>query len=161
MKTVGQPLMCLALTLLAGCAIQRAQTASLAQTSMVGLSKEQVLACMGVPIASLAEGNTEVWSYNSGNGRSDMFTTASASTIGAGQTLGSATRIGPTTYFGANTIGASNTNAFGFATSRSRSCTINIVMSGGSVSRVNYSGPTGGLLTRGEQCGYAVENCVR
>jgi outer membrane protein assembly factor BamE (lipoprotein component of BamABCDE complex) len=33
---------------------------------MVGLTKEQVLACMGPP-ASKATGATEVWSYPSGN----------------------------------------------------------------------------------------------
>jgi hypothetical protein len=42
-----------------------------------------------------------------------------------------------------------------------RFCTINIVMAGGAVSEVNYRGPTGGLLTRGEQCAYAVDACVR
>jgi len=43
----------------------------------------------------------------------------------------------------------------------SRSCTVNIAMSGGAVSEVNYRGPTGGLLTRGEQCAYAVDACVK
>jgi hypothetical protein len=42
-----------------------------------------------------------------------------------------------------------------------RFCTVNIVMAGGSVSAVNYRGPTGGLLTRGEQCAYAVDACVK
>ena len=53
---------------LAGCAIQRAQTAQDARIQMVGLSKEQVLTCMGVPASKAAEGATEVWGYNSGNG---------------------------------------------------------------------------------------------
>jgi hypothetical protein len=30
----------------------------------------------------------------------------------------------------------------------------------GRVSRVNYVGPTGGLLTGGEQCAFAVQNCT-
>jgi uncharacterized protein (DUF2147 family) len=51
----------------AGCAIERAQVAHDAQSKMIGLSKEQVLSCMGVPAARAAEGATEVWSYNSGN----------------------------------------------------------------------------------------------
>ena len=34
---------------------------------MVGLTKEQVLSCMGPPINKAAEGATEVWSYGSGN----------------------------------------------------------------------------------------------
>ena len=35
---------------------------------MVGMSKEQVLTCMGPPASKTAEGQTEVWSYNSGDG---------------------------------------------------------------------------------------------
>ena len=42
-----------------------------------------------------------------------------------------------------------------------RFCTVNIVMAAGAVSEVNYRGPTGGLLTRGEQCAYAVDACVK
>jgi hypothetical protein len=58
---------------LSACAMQRAQVASDAQNKMVGRSKEQVLACMGPPVNKAAEGATEVWSYDSGNG----FTAAS------------------------------------------------------------------------------------
>ncbi|CCF97524.1 exported hypothetical protein [Ralstonia solanacearum K60] len=36
---------------LASCAIERAQTAATAQTAMIGLTKGDVLACMGVPQA--------------------------------------------------------------------------------------------------------------
>jgi hypothetical protein len=36
-----------------------------------------------------------------------------------------------------------------------------VVMSGGAVSAVNYQGPTGGLITAGEQCAYAVDACVK
>ncbi len=35
---------------LAACAVQRAQVANDAQSKMIGLSREQVLACMGPPI---------------------------------------------------------------------------------------------------------------
>ena len=52
---------------LTACAIQRSQIASDARIQMIGLSKEQVLACMGPPLNKGAEGGTEVWSYNSGN----------------------------------------------------------------------------------------------
>ena len=38
----------------AGCAIERAQVAGEAQQKMVGLSKEQVLACMGPPATKAA-----------------------------------------------------------------------------------------------------------
>jgi hypothetical protein len=42
-----------------------------------------------------------------------------------------------------------------------RYCNVDITMSGGVVSGVNYQGPTGGLLTQGEQCAYAVERCTK
>ena len=49
----------------------------------------------------------------------------------------------------------------GTAVSSSRFCNVNIVMTAGLVSAVNYTGPTGGLLTAGEQCAYAVDPCVK
>ncbi|MGY3358848.1 outer membrane protein assembly factor BamE (lipoprotein component of BamABCDE complex) [Bradyrhizobium sp. GM0.4] len=96
---------------------------------MVGMSKEQVLACMGPPLAKAAEGATDVWSYDSGNGMqiADI----------------SGDRYGAT------------------AVSTRRFCKINVVMTAGAVSTVNYTGPTGGLLTAGEQCAYAVNACVK
>src|SRR5438094_3484461 len=54
-------------SVLGGCAVQRAVVAHSAQEKMVGLSKEQILACMGPPGQKMVEGSTEVWSYNSGN----------------------------------------------------------------------------------------------
>src|SRR5262245_9021430 len=84
---------------LSGCAIQRAQVAQDARAQMVGLSKEQVLGCMGPPANKAAEGQTEVWSYASGNGYSstiasaDVNTTAQASRVG-NQVYGSANSTG-------------------------------------------------------------------
>lgn len=120
--------------LVGGCAIQRAQVAQDAQGKMIGLSKEQVLACMGPPVQKAAEGATEVWSYASGDG-----TTVSS---GFGQ------------YHGYGLASATST-------SRSRFCTVNVTMTAGRVSQINYLGPTGGLLTRGEQCAFAVERCAQ
>ena len=65
-----------------GCAVVRAKQAEEAQTKMIGLNKEQVLACMGVPAQKAVEGSTEVWSYNSGNGQTVGFGTSSASVSG-------------------------------------------------------------------------------
>jgi hypothetical protein len=124
--------------LFAGCTVQRALVAQDAQTKMVGLTKEQVLACMGPPASRMAEGATEVWSYNSGDGRTT--TTASATTIAD---------PGRTTISGVGT-----------AVTRQRSCTVNVTMADGRVNRVNYLGPTGGLLTAGEQCAYVVQACA-
>jgi len=100
---------------LGGCAFQRAQVAQEAAGSMIGMPKEQVLACMGPPANRATEGKTEVCAYNSGNG----MTVASASYGRYG----------------------------GTAVSSSLYCNVNIVMTAGQVSAVNYTGPTGGLLT--------------
>lgn len=116
-------------TAVAACSMQRAQVANDAQGKMIGLTKEQVLACMGPPINKAAEGSTEVWSYGSGNGYVQ---------------------------------GTVNGNQFGATgVSTQRFCTVNVTMAAGVVSRVNYIGPTGGLLSQNEQCAYAVANCAR
>ena len=91
---------------LVGCAGQRAEIANYAQNKMIGLTKEQVQACMGQPASKSTEGATEVWSYPSGN------------------------------------------------------CTTNVTMMDGKVKRMNYVGPTGGLLSQNEQCFFAVANCT-
>jgi hypothetical protein len=120
---------------------------------LVGLSKEQVLACMGPPGTRMAEGATEVWSYNSGDGRTTTVATATAVT----DVNGSASRFGNTTDLSAT----ATSSGFGTAVTRQRGGTVNVTMTGGRVARVNYLGPTGGLLTPGEQCAYAVQACVQ
>lgn len=130
------------------CAIQRAQEASEAKDRMVGLTKEQVLACMGPPIGKAAEGATEVWTYNSGNNMTTVSTFGSAST--------NASVSGNRNY----ATGQASTTSSGFGVATSRYCVVNVTMSDGRVSRLNYVGPTGGLLTQGEQCAFAIQNCV-
>ena len=50
----------------AGCASGRGATANEAQSRMIGMSKEQILKCMGPPHSSYVVGSsTEVWAYNS------------------------------------------------------------------------------------------------
>jgi hypothetical protein len=51
------------LTLLCGCSVQRAMTASSARDQMVGMPKENILACIGVPQSRASEGNTERMLY--------------------------------------------------------------------------------------------------
>jgi len=109
---------------LGGCAIQRAEIAQDARVQMVGMSKEQVLGCMGATATKAAEGKPEVWGFNSGNG----MTVVDAS---YGR-------------YGCSAVASSHF------------CNINIVFTGGQVATVNYAGPTGGLLTAGEQCAHAV-----
>ncbi|RQT18557.1 hypothetical protein DF051_07970 [Burkholderia contaminans] len=148
------------LALLAGCSLERAQTAAAARTQMIGLSKGDVLACMGIPAAKAVEGTTEVWSYETGNGRTDSVSNGYSNTNAAVAGVAQAARIGNSVYATGAAAGSSQTSSFGFGSTRHRSCTVSIVMTNGSVSRVNYSGPTGGVLTRDEQCAYAVQNCT-
>jgi hypothetical protein len=137
--------------IMSGCAVQRAVVARSAQEKMVGLSREQVLACMGPPASKAAEGATEVWSYSSGNDRVTAVGTGYAQTDGSfsGQRMGN-------TYSG---TGSATSTSLSTAIATRRFCTVNVVMSEGRVSRLNYAGPTGGILTGGEQCAFAVENC--
>jgi hypothetical protein len=115
---------------------------------MVGLTKEQVLACMGPPANKAAEGATEVWSYYSGNDHttvSDLGTNTTSTSIAGGP---------------GNAAGTASTLSSGIGIASRRYCNVGVVMAGGRVSRVNYSGPTGGALTGGEQCAFAVQNCT-
>ena len=123
--------------LISSCSFQRAEVAAYAKAKMVGMSKEQVLACMGAPPQRAAVGQTEVWSYPSG-GDTSTVSTASGSIDASG-----------------------NANAFGSSHSSHRYCIVNVVMTEDRVSAVNYTGRTGGLATQSEQCAFAVQNCVQ
>jgi hypothetical protein len=159
-RFLGAAAICTAIALSA-CSLQRAQTAAQAQTQMIGLSKGDVLACMGVPQTKAVEGNVEVWGYDTGNGRTDTLENGYSSTAGSATGVAEATRVGNSVYTAGAAAGSSQTNSVGYSSTRKRSCTVSVVMTNGAVSRVNYSGPTGGWATKGEQCAYAVENCVR
>jgi outer membrane protein assembly factor BamE (lipoprotein component of BamABCDE complex) len=116
---------------------ERAEVATQAKAQMIGMSKEQVLACMGAPSQHAAVGQTEVWSYPSG-GDTTTFSTANGSIDAAG-----------------------NASAFETSHSAHRYCVVNVVITAGKVSAVNYNGRTGGWASQGEQCAFAVQNCVQ
>ena len=107
---------------------------------MIGMTKEKVLACMGAPTQQASAGETEVWSYPSG-GDTNSFAHATSYT-------------NPFVPFG-------QTNVSGSSHSVRRYCVVNIVMAGGRVTAVNYTGRTGGWASQGEQCAFAVQNCVQ
>ena len=131
-RAFRSPILCLAALVLSACVFQRADDAAAAKTKMIGMSKEQVLACMGVPKQRMQESATEVWSYYSSDGY--------ANAVGQSYRTGSV-----------STFGSFHERSF---------CTVNVVMVNGQVSALNYSGPSGGLLAPDEQCGYAVKHCV-
>jgi len=113
--------------------MQGAQVAGDAPNKMIGLTKEQVLACMGPPLTKASEAATEVWSYQSGNNRTSVSTSGTFS----GDLFASA----------------------GLA--ESRYCTVKVAMQHGRVIRTSYIGPTGGVLTPNERCASAVQNCMQ
>lgn len=135
------------LFLLSGCAMQRAQTAEAAQRQMTGMTSEQVFACMGIPQKKASKGETEIWLYKSGNNRREIS-----------KTKGS---VSGDSYFESDVL-----NALGSSLTledevrESRYCVVQIVLQGERVRAVHYTGPTGGFLTEGEQCAYAVRNCL-
>jgi hypothetical protein len=45
--------------------------------------------------------------------------------------------------------------------SSGRFCKINITMDANKISRIDYLGPTGGFISRGEQCAFALQQCVK
>jgi hypothetical protein len=96
---------------LSACFRHRAELSQDAQSYMAGMSKEEVLRCMGTPTQKATEGPTEVWSFDSGNGGLGM-----------------------------------------------RGCSVSVALVGDHVSQVNYSG---GLLSRGGQCAFAVQSCMQ
>ena len=119
--------------LLAGCgSLDRADAAAAAKKQMIGMPREDVLACMGPPKKKATVDATEVWSY--------------FSTDGSGSSSTDSAYIGHFAH-------ASGSHDHSF-------CIVNIVMKNAIVKAVNYNGPTGGLLDKDEQCGYAISNCV-
>lgn len=117
---------------LASCAAwQRSDDAAAAKHRMRGMTKEQVLVCMGPPRQRAHVNETEVWSYASTDGQTNSFSASH--------------RYG---------------DSFSFGSKDKSFCTVNIVMKNDVVATVHYNGPTGGLFTSDEQCGYAVKHCV-
>jgi hypothetical protein len=131
-----------------GCAFQRAATADRAKTQMIGMSEQQVLACMGVPAGRQQIAGTDVWAYPSGG---ESNTTSEA--FGQANTSG--------TVYGNSYNSNTTASAFGTSTTRNRYCVVNVVFQDGRVGAVNYSGRTGGLLTGDEQCAFAVQSCAQ
>lgn len=140
----GRLLAIAAFLLLSGCAIERAATANQARSDVVGMTKAEVLACAGIPSQTIKEGSTEIIAYQY---------------QGEVQVFSSSTGEATATRTSSNTVSASGS---GFSSGRAlqRQCTANFVLEGGRVTKLNYSGRTGGLLTQGETCAFIVKNCV-
>lgn len=120
-------------SVLAGCAVQRAQTAARGRSELVGMTKGELLSCAGVPARQDRADGLEFLTYTSGG---DSVGTAVAS------------QTSPST-------------AVAVGKSARRYCEATFVLRNEIVERINYQGRTGGLLTQGEQCAFVVENCLK
>ncbi len=130
LKLFAIPLV-LAFLALTVCEAQTLEVDQIAQQKMIGLSKKAIRACMGLPAKRVSISSTEIWTYATGKGEVGGFFLAS---------------------------GANGMARFGSPTDRF--CNVNIVMTNAVVSQVTYSAPDGGELPLGEQCVFAVQNCV-
>lgn len=131
---------------LAACQSPNTSTTNRAQLSMIGMNREQVLACAGVPSSSMKVGNTEVWRYVALGATEGDVSASSSSLGGFSSTRGS---------IEANVI----------------SCEVSVRFTDGRASELNYarSGDhrvvQGGLLNvlAGEkypECAWIVSRCV-
>jgi hypothetical protein len=117
---------------LGGCQGQPLEVNQVAQQSMIGLSKRDILACLGQPAARAAAGQgTEIWTYVGGQMRG----------------------YGPQWAIGLNT------NLFPF--SRPGNCDVVLVMTNARVSQVGYAAIDGSALALGQECLFPVEACVK
>jgi hypothetical protein len=103
----------------------------IAQQRMIGLSRKHVRVCMGAPDHRARIGSTDIWTYRSGSAEVDGWL------------------LSP----------GVNGTASWFA--HDPRCAVIVIMTNARVSQIAYSAPDGGLLPLGEQCSFAVENCVR
>jgi hypothetical protein len=113
-----------------GC--QPLEVDQVAQQSMIGLSKRDILACLGQPAQRVPSGQaTEIWTYVGGQMRG----------------------YGPQWAIGLNT------NLVPFAPGGS--CDVVLVMTNGQVSQVGYTAVDGGKFPLGQECVFSIERCVR
>jgi hypothetical protein len=116
--------------MLGGC--QPLEVDQVAQQSMIGLSKRDILACLGQPATRAKAGEaTEIWTYVGGQMRG----------------------YGPQWAIGLNT------NLLPFAPPGN--CDVVLVMTNARVSQVGYAAVDGGALPLGRECLFPVEACVK
>ena len=113
-------------------ACQPLETDQVAQQSMIGLSKRDILACMGRPAQRVPSGQaTEIWTYVGGQMRG----------------------YGPQWAIGLNT------NLVPFTSGGS--CDVVLTMTNGRVSQVGYAAVDGSSFPLGQECVFSVESCVK
>jgi hypothetical protein len=116
---------------LTACANPRAEEAVNARTALVGLSREQVLACAGVPARSAVSGDKEFFTYESQSVSSSGPSLSTGFGLGLG---GFGSRYGTGIGIGV---------PLGGGDIRRDTCQATFVMHRGVVSALNYSDPQG------------------
>ena len=116
---------------LSGCVFQRARTAQSAKSALVGLTKDELLSCAGVPTRSERVNGREYLTY-----------------VGGGDSRGSIV---------SRRDGSDRVSVY---STQQRYCEATFILKDGVVQKVFYRGRTGGLLTEGEQCAFIVEGCL-
>ncbi len=117
---------------LGACEGEPLEVNQVAQQSMIGLSKRDILACLGPPAERAPAGQaTEIWTYVGGQMRG----------------------YGPQWAIGLNT------NLLPFTPPGS--CDVVLVMTNAHVSEVGYAAVDGGALPLGRECVFPVERCVK
>ncbi len=127
--------------------MQRARDAEDAQKNMIGMSREEIFTCMGIPSRKAIQDKTEIWAYKSGNNYTDK------NRVSTRAGLRSSHREDDWTDSISESLG------FGNTVTEKRYCQIQVVFKEDRVSAVHYSGPTGGLWSDDEQCAFATRNC--
>jgi hypothetical protein len=122
----------IAALLLSACEGEPLEVNQIAQQSMIGLSKRDILACLGRPAQRAPAGQaTEIWTYVGGQMRG----------------------YGPQWAIGLNT------NLIPFTPPGS--CDVVLVMTNAHVSEAGYAAIDGGALPLGRECVFPVERCVK
>jgi hypothetical protein len=103
--------------LLSGCVFQRAEMANRAKSELLGMSKEDLLICAGVPLKQERIDDLEFLTYS-----------------------GSGGDVGKILDY---------------------SCEATFILKDGIIKKITYHGPTGGPLTKNEQCAFIIENCLK
>lgn len=141
-RKAAVPVLALAALGVAGCANPQAEQAVFAQQALIGIPKETLLACAGVPERQAVVDNLEYFTYDS-----ERITTRPG--FGYGGFGGGFTRGYYGGFFGDT-----------YADTETRSCKATFTLKNGAVTQVVYGGASPGSTSRLSQCFNVVENCL-
>lgn len=146
---LAAPALFLGLLALAGCANPQADQALYAQQAFVGMPKQTLLSCAGVPERQAAVDNVEYFTYTA-----ERVTTRPALSPGFGA------RGFYHPWYGGYGYGA----GFGwddyYGDVETRSCRATFTLKDGRVSQIVYGSASDGATARLGQCYTIVENCL-